>query len=90
MTRNNFKRLEENFLEEHPEAPLAVKKEVSGTVGLIGMIGRVIEMYFPKVFDVFIVMNGGEAPSQRPEEAGIRTSNGAPKNTKRGPSLPPS
>ncbi len=60
MTENNFKRWEENNLRQFPQAPPRVKKDLDGSMGFIRMISKVIEVYLPNVFNMFVIMGGGD------------------------------
>ena len=64
MSINNFKRLEEE--EEvgrgHSPLPPRVGRNVRGNIGLIEFIGNIVELYLPKVFEMFSSISG--APDQ--------------------------
>ena len=60
---NNFEKLQEQQ-EEHyysSEGGNNLKKEVMGTLTTFRFIGSVIDVYLPKVIDMFIAFSGGNS-----------------------------
>ncbi len=80
MRTNNFKRLEEEEFNNMPEPPAEIQNNIVGQVNLFRFIGDIIELYLPKVVDLFVQMSGGDQSSARrsPEKHG-------PFDGKRGP-----
>ncbi len=71
-TRNNFKELEEEQLGLYPHSPSEVENNVKGSMRLFSFVGDIVELYLPRVFDMFISLVGGErAPQQNSEEADL-------------------
>lgn len=69
MSKNNFQRLsDENITPRAMERIDQTTKEIDGSVSFVQMIGNIVEMYLPRVFDVFLLMGGAkrgeEAPGQ--------------------------
>lgn len=56
---NNFKRLEEEELDRLPDLPLGISQNVNSSLGNMRTLGSVVELYFAKIFDVFVMMAGG-------------------------------
>ena len=59
MDDNNFKRLIK-MEEERLETPPNASRNIQHTAHFLGFIGHMVEMFMPRVVDVFISMNGGE------------------------------
>jgi len=64
-TNNNFKQLEEEMLKEQPHAPLHIGRNVDGNIKVFQMVGDMIELYMPRVFEMLVSLVGGE-PEGRP------------------------
>lgn len=60
MSTNNFKQLEEDAINQHPHAPIRVEKNLNGNIKVFDMAGQVIELYMPRLFDLLIILLGGE------------------------------
>lgn len=61
MQINNFKRLEEEgeqvYKEQHEKR---VKAGILNSLNAFRLVGHVIDMYLPKIFNLFIVAAGGK------------------------------
>ena len=61
MQINNFKRLEEEgeqvYKEQHEER---VKSGILQSLNAFRLVGHVVDMYLPKIFNLFIVAAGGK------------------------------
>ena len=70
MKRNSFKKLEEEqiqeYLEQRPGVPPKIEMGVMGSVRTVGFLGNILELYLPRVFELFISLVGG----RREEEEG--------------------
>ncbi len=61
MAKNSFQRMEdENLNNRSSEQIERVRQNVDGSVSFIQMVGKIIEVYLPRVFDVFVMMGGGK------------------------------
>ncbi len=80
MRTNNFKRLEEEEFNNMPEPPAEIQNNIVGQVNIFRFIGDIIDLYLPKVVDLFVQMSGGDSPSatRSPDQDG-------PFDGKRGP-----
>lgn len=59
--KNNFKKLQEEQNNQFPSSPPPdVEKNVKGSVRLFQFMGDIVELYLPKVFEIFISLVGGE------------------------------
>lgn len=56
---NSFKLLAEEEEEEYPQAPPETELGIMGNVRVFGFMTNVLELYLPRVFDVFIALVGG-------------------------------
>lgn len=68
MRKNSFKELEKLELEEVNANFESIKLGISSDIGFMRHITSIIEMYFPKVLDIFIGLTGGSPSS--PEHSG--------------------
>lgn len=59
MSTNNFKKLDEHSRGSRPVAPKEVRRNVEGSLGFISYVGRIVDLYIPKVFQVLISLAGG-------------------------------
>lgn len=67
---NNFQKLQEQQ-EEHyytSEGANNLKKDVMGTLTTFRFIGDVIDVYLPRVVDMFIAISGGSLTDNRKEK----------------------
>lgn len=66
---NSFRALQEeterDFNRSNAQFQEKVKAEVWGSLGVLRLIGQIVEMYLPKVVDVFIVASGGSASKNK-------------------------
>lgn len=73
---NNFQQLEEKqineLLEFKPGVSPKIESNVSGSVRTVGFMGDILELYLPRVFDLFISLFGG----QRDETINGKTNDG--------------
>ncbi len=57
---NNFKRMQEEDEARYEEShERRVKSGVVGTLGFLRFVGQLVDIYLPRVVDVFIVTAGG-------------------------------
>ncbi|MFN7119329.1 MAG: hypothetical protein ACK4TA_21200 [Saprospiraceae bacterium] len=65
MQVNSFKRLEEDaeqiYSERHEER---VKAGILNSLNAVRLVGHVLDMYLPKIFNLFIVAAGGKVTNQ--------------------------
>ncbi len=61
MSKNNFQRLsDENITPRAKDQIEKTTKEIDASVSFVKMIGNIVEMYLPRVFDVFMMMSGAQ------------------------------
>ncbi len=65
---NNFEKFEEDLVNKFGDPPNKVKKEIDGSVGFFRIIGNIVELFIPKMMDLFINMSGGSREVQLEEE----------------------
>ena len=59
MARNNFQQLEEEENKTYPGVPSGIKSSIQSEVGVLKMVGQIVEVYLPKVVEFFIMIAGG-------------------------------
>ena len=57
---NNFQRLMQEEERRTPPPPPSIKNNLGGTMKVYRFLGQVVELYLPRVFDLFILLSGGE------------------------------
>jgi len=60
MARNSFKHIEEEQNKRYPGAPPRIEKEIEHTLSIGRSVGNVLDMYFPKVIKIFLMILGGK------------------------------
>lgn len=60
--QNNFKLLGEEEDTQFPQPPPETELGVMGNVRVFNLMSNVLELYLPKVFEMFISMVGGGTP----------------------------
>jgi hypothetical protein len=63
-TKNNFQLLAQEEEELYPEAPPETELGVMGSIRTFTFLTNVLELYLPRVFDIFIVLVGGTNDSE--------------------------
>lgn len=64
MAKNNFKELEKLLSENKEFTFEKVKNNIVSSRNLFGFIGDIIELFIPRIIDVFVGMAGGESESE--------------------------
>jgi hypothetical protein len=59
MEKNNFKLLEQELMNEKEAQIVRVQNNINYNRTLFQSIGDIVELFFPKIIDVFIRMTGG-------------------------------
>ncbi len=59
MRKNSFKELEKIELEEISMPSDNIRKGIASDIGMMKYITSVIELYFPKIVDLFVSLAGG-------------------------------
>ena len=59
MARNSFKELESYELTGRGKPSPMVEKNLQESVGLISYVGKIFELYIPKIFGLLISFAGG-------------------------------
>ena len=57
--QNNFQQLMEEESKFHPQLPPETEQGVMGTTRVVRFMSDVVELYLPRVFDMFVVLFGG-------------------------------
>lgn len=66
MLNNNFEELERNNLENLREPSKDVKRNVDSTVGIFRFVGDIVDLFLPKLMDIFLHVTGGEGKKKEP------------------------
>lgn len=61
--RNSFKELEKQQADFYKKNTEAVGNRVKGSLGTIGLLSEIIELYFSRIVDVFLKLSEGPQPS---------------------------
>lgn len=61
MARNNFQQLEDEENKTYPGVPGGIKSNIQSEVGVLKMVGQIVEVYLPKVVEFFIMIAGGSS-----------------------------
>lgn len=65
MAKNSFQRLDDEFENQRTNEQIQrVKADLDHSVSFIQMVGRIVEVYLPRVFDVFMLMSGGQSSTE--------------------------
>ncbi|MEO1712013.1 MAG: hypothetical protein AAFU60_01640 [Bacteroidota bacterium] len=86
MSRN-FHDLEDD-MEREFRPPPQIRENVEANLGVFRFIGNIVELYIPRLFDLFVRMSGGEAPTE-PSVKGPQAPNTPGSDPNRPPSGPP-
>ena len=57
--RNSFKELEELEMQEVSMDSASIKNGISSDIGIMRFVTSVVEMYFPKIVEMFVGLSGG-------------------------------
>ena len=71
-TNNSFKKLLEEESRKHPHPPPETEMGVMGTTRVIRFMTDVVELYLPRIFDVFIALVGGSSDDEKAPKASSR------------------
>ena len=61
--RNSFKELEDLEMQNVSMPSDAIKKGISSDIGILKYVSTIVEMYFPKIADLFVGLAGGDSDS---------------------------
>ncbi len=61
--RNSFKELEELEMQDVSMDTAKIKNGANSDIGIMRYVTSVVEMYFPKILDLFISLAGGSSDS---------------------------
>lgn len=61
--RNSFKELEDLEMQDVSIKNNDIKKGISSDIGILKYVSTIVEMYFPKIADLFVGLAGGESNS---------------------------
>ena len=88
--RNNFKRLEEEEEKRYPGAPPEIESNIQSEIGIFKMIGQIVDMYLPKVVEVFVMITGGNVDRMgQQEENNSHSDESLDRRSSSGTILPP-
>ena len=59
MSKNSFKELEEIELQEVSMRTDTIRNGIASDIGMMRYVTSVIELYFPKIIDLFVSLAGG-------------------------------
>jgi len=74
MRVNNFKELEREQIVQYERNTEKVHKSINSNVGILSFIGDIFELYFSRIFGLFVSATGGS-----PKAPDDHNSNGRPK-----------
>jgi len=80
-TNNSFKQLGEEEDNKYPHPPPETELGVMGNVRVFNFMSNVLELYLPKIFDMFVTMVGGgvDTPNNNTLQSGGRPTNDSAK-----------
>ena len=58
---NSFKQLMEEEEKQYPHAPPEIERDITGSMRVIKFMGNIVELYLPRIFDLFLSMMGGKS-----------------------------
>ncbi|MCB0662377.1 MAG: hypothetical protein KDC24_06535 [Saprospiraceae bacterium] len=70
MRTNNFKRLMEEEEAKYELPPPKITRNVEQTTGVFSFAANIIEVFLPKVLDVFVAMSVGEDKNEKNPPSG--------------------
>lgn len=76
MERNNFQRLVEEQSFDLQKPLQTVENRLNGSINLFQHIGNVVDLYLPKVVDMFVTASGGD--NKKRNKKGFAAPSGAP------------
>ncbi|MEM9548413.1 MAG: hypothetical protein AAGA77_20685 [Bacteroidota bacterium] len=59
MAKNSFKELEELELQEVSMRTDTIRNGIASDIGMMRYVTSVVELYFPKIVDLFVSLAGG-------------------------------
>ncbi len=62
--QNNFQQLMEEESKFHPQLPPETEQGVMGSTRVVRFMSDVVELYLPRVFDMFVVLFGGSSSAE--------------------------
>lgn len=62
--RNSFKELEELEMRDVSMQSDAIKNGITSDIGILKYVSSIVEMYFPKIVDLFVGLAGGSPSDQ--------------------------
>lgn len=73
MGINNFKKLEELELENLEMRTDLVKNNISANLGSVRFLTNIVELYFPRIVELFVGMTGGNPGSIQNSDVSARS-----------------
>lgn len=75
MSKNSFKELAKEDQKRFDEKDKQIKENINHTIGFFHFIGDMIELFVPKVMQIFLGISGAKGPSiKEDEDKGSRSS----------------
>ncbi len=66
--RNNFQRLQDEELNDYPQPPARIKEDLNHSQNMFQLVGNVIDLFIPKLFQMLArMLGGGSKIDQTPE-----------------------
>jgi len=67
--RNNFQRIEDEQLVNHPDPPARIKHDIDHSQSVFQLFGNVIDLFIPKLFQMITSLLGSteSKPNRSPE-----------------------
>ncbi len=63
--RNSFKELEKEEMQNVSMPSDAIKKGITSDIGILKFVSTIVEMYFPKIADLFVGLSGSDVNTQK-------------------------
>jgi len=74
MPKNSFKELEKDSQKQFENKDKQIKENINRSIGFFHFIGDIIELFVPRVVQVFLGISGGPGPNKEVEDGGSRSS----------------
>ncbi len=74
MSKNSFKELAKDNQKNFEGKEKRIKENINHSIGFFHFIGDIIELFVPRVVQVFLGISGAKGPNKDAEEGGSRSS----------------
>ena len=65
MSDNNFKKVETDIQERHGAPSRHIENGIAHTTGFFTFAGNILEIFLPKVVELFVAMSGGSPDNKK-------------------------